>query len=112
MLHEAQQDGLNYRKKLSKALLPSIDCLVGSELSEIVTGMIIDLPEEDFKLALQDWSALTSQVEKASQLVFEHSLKLATQSNNDWTLFFTHQVNVSYATEKRRKKQNQKPNNP
>ena len=112
MLHEAQQDGLNYRKKLSEALLPSIDCLVGSELSEIVTGMIIDLPEEDFRLALQDWSALISQVEKASQLVFEHSLKLATQKTNDWTLFFTHQVNVSYATEKRRKKQNQKPNNP
>ena len=100
ILPEVQQDKILYHNRLRQVLHPMINCLVGSELSEIVTGMITGLPSNDLKLALQDWSVLTSYVERASQLVFEQALRNATnQNSNDWTLFISLQVKVSYATE-------------
>ena len=45
-----------------------INVLVGAKAPK-VTGMLIDLPIEDIKLIMQDWSLLQTRVQQASELL-------------------------------------------
>jgi len=49
-------------------LYEHITGLVGAKAPK-VTGMLIDLPIEDIKLIMQDWSLLQTRVQQASELL-------------------------------------------
>jgi len=49
-------------------LYEHINGLVGPKAPK-VTGMLIDLPIEDIKLIMQDWSLLQTRVQQASELL-------------------------------------------
>jgi hypothetical protein len=49
-------------------LYEHINTLVGAKAPK-VTGMLIDLPIEDIKLIMQDWSLLQTRVQQASELL-------------------------------------------
>lgn len=58
----------NYKDQVGTVLYEHINNLVGAKAPK-VTGMLIDLPIEDIKLIMQDWSLLQTRVQQASELL-------------------------------------------
>jgi len=58
----------NYKDQVGTVLYEHINTLVGAKAPK-VTGMLIDLPIEDIKLIMQDWSLLQTRVQQASELL-------------------------------------------
>lgn len=58
----------NYKDQVGTVLYEHITGLVGAKAPK-VTGMLIDLPLEDIKLIMQDWSLLQTRVQQASELL-------------------------------------------
>ena len=58
----------NYKDQVGTVLYEHINTLVGGKAPK-VTGMLIDLPIEDIKLIMQDWSLLQTRVQQASELL-------------------------------------------
>ena len=58
----------NYKDQVGTVLYEHINTLVGQKAPK-VTGMLIDLPIEDIKLIMQDWSLLQTRVQQASELL-------------------------------------------
>jgi hypothetical protein len=59
----------NYRTQVGTIFYEFIDALIGAEKAPKVTGMLIDLPIEDIKLIMQDFSLLQTRVQQASELI-------------------------------------------
>jgi hypothetical protein len=53
----------NYRTQVGTIFYEFIDLLIGAERAPKVTGMLIDLPIDDIKLIMQDWSLLQTRVQ-------------------------------------------------
>lgn len=58
----------NYKDQVGTVLYEYITQIVGPKAPK-VTGMLIDLPIEDIKLIMQDWSLLNTRVVQASELL-------------------------------------------
>jgi len=58
----------NYKDQVGTILYEYITTIVGPKAPK-VTGMLIDLPIEDIKLIMQDWSLLNTRVQQASELL-------------------------------------------
>ena len=58
----------NYKDQVGTVLFEYIQQLIGSKAPK-VTGMLIDLPIDDIKLIMQDWSLLNTRVQQASELL-------------------------------------------
>jgi len=58
----------NYKDQVGTVLYEYIAQIVGPKAPK-VTGMLIDLPIEDIKLIMQDWSLLNTRVNQASELL-------------------------------------------
>ena len=59
----------NYRTQVGTIFYEFIDALIGAEKAPKVTGMLIELPIEDIKLIMQDFSLLQTRVQQASELI-------------------------------------------
>ena len=69
MLPALVPENPNYRTQVGTIFYEYIDQLIGSEKAPKVTGMLIDLPIEDIKLIMQDFSLLQTRVQQASELI-------------------------------------------
>jgi len=58
----------NYKDQVGTVLYEYITALVGPKAPK-VTGMIIDLPLEDIRRVMQDWTLLSTRVQQASELL-------------------------------------------
>jgi len=58
----------NYKDQVGTVLYEYIQQLIGGKAPK-VTGMLIDLPIDDIKLIMQDWSLLNTRVQQASELL-------------------------------------------
>ena len=59
----------NYKDQVGTCLYEFITHIVGPTKAPKVTGMLIDLPIDDVKLIMQDWSLLNTRVQQASDLL-------------------------------------------
>jgi len=59
----------NYKEQVGTVIFDFIKQIAGPEMAPKVTGMLIDLPIEDIKLIMQDWSLLQTRVQQASELL-------------------------------------------
>lgn len=58
----------NYKEQVGTVLFEYIQHLIGNKAPK-VTGMLIDLPIDDIKMIMQDWSLLNTRVTQASELL-------------------------------------------
>jgi hypothetical protein len=58
----------NYKDQVGTVLFEYIQQLIGAKAPK-VTGMLIDLPIDDIKMIMQDWSLLNTRVQQASELL-------------------------------------------
>merc|ERR1719230_1353243 len=58
----------NYKDQVGTVIYEYINALVGPKAPK-VTGMIIDLPVEDIRRVMQDWTLLSTRVQQASELL-------------------------------------------
>lgn len=58
----------NYKDQVGTVLYEYIQQIVGAKAPK-VTGMLIDLPIEDIKHVMQDWSLLNTRVQQAHELL-------------------------------------------
>lgn len=63
----------NYKDQVGTVLYEYITQIVGPKAPK-VTGMLIDLPIEDIKLIMQDWSLLNTRVVQASELLDQQAM--------------------------------------
>ena len=63
----------NYKNQVGTILYEYIQQIVGHKAPK-VTGMLIDLPIEDIKLIMQDWSLLNTRVQQASELLDQQQM--------------------------------------
>ena len=69
MLPAIVAENPNYRTQVGTIFYEYIDQLIGADKAPKVTGMLIDLPIEDIKLIMQDFSLLQTRVQQASELI-------------------------------------------
>lgn len=58
----------NYKEQVGTVLYEYIHQIVGNKAPK-VTGMLIDLPIEDIKHVMQDYSLLNTRIQQASELL-------------------------------------------
>merc|ERR1719389_190777 len=64
----------NYKDQVGTVLYEYITALVGPKAPK-VTGMIIDLPVEDIRRVMQDWTLLSTRVQQASELLDQQQMQ-------------------------------------
>lgn len=68
IIHAIAPENPNYKDQVGTVLYEYITALVGPKAPK-VTGMIIDLPIEDIRRVMQDWTLLSTRVQQASELL-------------------------------------------
>ena len=53
----------NYKEQVGTVIFDYIKSIAGPTMAPKVTGMLIDLPVDDIKLIMQDWSLLQTRVQ-------------------------------------------------
>ena len=66
-------ENVNYKDQVGTVLYDFITHIVGPKAPK-VTGMLIDLPIDDIKLIMQDWSLLQTRVQQASELLDQQQM--------------------------------------
>ena len=73
IIHAMVPENPNYKEQVGTTLYEYIAQLVGTTKAPKVTGMLIDLPIEDIKLIMQDFSLLQTRVQQASEMLEQQS---------------------------------------
>ena len=73
IIHAMVPENPNYKEQVGTTLYEYIAQLVGTTKAPKVTGMLIDLPIDDIKLIMQDFSLLQTRVQQASEMLEQQS---------------------------------------
>lgn len=69
MIHLAHPSNPNYKSQIGEVIYEYVEQIAGEEAAPKITGMLIDLPIDDIKAYLLNYSTLIAKVKEANDLL-------------------------------------------